>query len=126
MIKLVQWITKQFWFGKLIFWIKEKTEGLFFVIVLTFLVSYSHSEYLNYIEFKNKAPENNIGLSFIIKNTLIGITALGYMYFYFIIKKTRDQIIKKEETDQTKDQTQSNKEMVTNLDEFLNEDELKK
>jgi len=122
---MIKWFTKQFLYGRAYLWLKERTEGLLFVIVLIFLISYFHSEYLDYIEFKTKAPESNIGLSFIIKNILIGIIALGYMYFYFVIKKTRDQIIKKEETDQTKDQSQSNKEMVTNLDEFLNEDELK-
>ena len=123
---MIKWLTKQFFYGRIFLWFKERTEGLLFVIVLIFLISYFHSEYLDYIEFKTKAPESNIGLSFIIKNTLIGLIALGYMYFYFVIKKTKDQIIEKEETDQTKDQTEKNKEMVTSLDEFLNEEELKK
>ena len=123
---MIKWFTKQFFYGRIFLWLKERTEGLLFVVILIFLVSYFHSEYLDYIEFKTKAPESNIGLSFIIKNFLIGIIALGYMYFYFVIKKTKDQIIRKEETTQTKDEVEKNKEMVTSLDEFLNEDELKK
>jgi len=123
---MIKWFTKQFFYGRIFLWLKERTEGLLFVVILIFLVSYFHSEYLDYIEFKAKAPKSNIGLSFVIKNTLIGIIALGYMYFYFVTKKTKDQIIKKEEFAQTKNQTETNKEMVTSLDEFLNEDELKK
>lgn len=117
---MIKWLTKQFLYGRAFLWLKDKTEGLIFVTILIFLISYFHAEYLDYIEFKSKSPESNVGLSFIIKNTLIGIIAIGYMYFYFVIKKTKKAIFKKEEI------KSSPNEMVTNLDEFLNEDELKK
>mgnify|MGYP001055982298 CR=1 FL=1 len=119
---MIKWLSKQFLYGRVFLWLKERTEGLLFVIISIFLVSYFHSEYLDYIEFKTKSPESNIGLSFVIKNILILIIALGYGYFYLVIKKTKQSIVKKNQNT-----IESNKdEMVKSLDEFLNEDELKK
>ena len=122
MIKLLQWFAKQTFYGKIFNWLRERTEGLLFVIVLIFLVSYFHSEYLDYVDFKTKAPESNIGLSFIIKNILIFFIALGYGYFYFVIKKTKQSIVKKEQVSNSENQN----EMVKSLDEFLDDEELKK
>lgn len=118
---MIKWLTKQFLYGRFFLWIKERTEGLLFAIILIFLVSYFHSEYLHYIEFKTKATDTNIGLSFVIKNVLIAIIALGYMYFYIVIKKTKKEIGKQENISSSYSQ-----EKVTNLDEFLNDEELKK
>lgn len=121
-MKLAQWFAKQTLYVKIFTWLKERTEGLLFAIVLIFLVSYFHSEYLDYIEFKAKAPDSNIGLSFVIKNILILFIALGYGYFYFVIKKTKQSIVKKEQVSTNENQN----EMVNTLDEFLEDDELKK
>ena len=121
-IKIAQWFAKQSFYMKIFTWLKERTEGLLFVIVLIFLVSYFHSEYLDYIEFKTKAPDSNIGLSFVIKNFLILFIALGYGYFYFVIKKTKQSIVKKEQVSNSENQN----EMVKSLDEFLDDEELKK
>ena len=49
---------------------------------MIFLIIYIHSEYLNYVEFKEKTSANYIGLSFIIKNSLILMVTLSYFYFY--------------------------------------------
>lgn len=117
---MIKWLTKQFLYGRFFLWLKERAEGLLFTLILIFLVSYFHSEYLHYIEFKTKASDSNIGLSFVIKNVLIALIALGYMYFYFVIKKTKKEISEKKEI------ATSNQEKVTNLDEFLNDEELKK
>lgn len=123
---MIKWFTKQLLYGRAYLWLKERTEGLLFVIVLIFLISYFHSEYLDYVDFKTKAPDSNIGLSFVIKNILIGLIALGYMYFYFVIKKTKDQIVKERDSSQDQTQKEPDKEMVKSLDEFLNDEELKK
>lgn len=119
---MIPMLTKLVIYKKIYDWLKERVEGLLFLIISIFLVSYFHSEYLDYIEFKTKSPDSNIGLSFIIKNILILIIALGYGYFYLVIKKTKQSIVKKDQNT-----IESNKdEMVKSLDEFLNEDELKK
>lgn len=115
-------LTKLVIYKKIYDWLKERIEGLLFLIISIFLVSYFHSEYLDYIEFKTKSPESNIGLSFVIKNILILLIALGYGYFYFVIKKTKQSIIKEDQNNKENNQN----EMVKSLDEFLDDDELKK
>ena len=53
---------------------------------------------------------------------MIFIIAIGYGYFYLVIKKTKQSIVKKEEIAVENKQD----EMVKNLDEFLDDEELKK
>ena len=119
---MIKMFTKLVIYKKIYDWLKERIEGLLFLIISIFLVSYFHSEYLDYVEFKTKSPESNIGLSFVIKNVLIFIIAVGYSYFYLVIKKTKQSIVKKEEVAVENKQD----EMVKNLDEFLDDEELKK
>ena len=119
---MIQFLSKIFVYKKIFDWLKERIEGLLFLIISIFLVSYFHSEYLDYIEFKNKSPESNVGLSFIIKNVLIFIIATGYGCFYVTIKKAKQSIEKKEQKVVEKKQD----EMVKNLDNFLDDEELKK
>ena len=119
---MIPMLTKLVIYKKIYDWLKERIEGLLFLIISIFLVSYFHSEYLDYVEFKTKSPESNIGLSFVIKNILILLIALGYGYFYFIVKKTKQSIVKKEQSNNDNDPS----EMVSSLDEFLDDNELKK
>ena len=119
---MIPMLTKLVIYKKIYDWLKERIEGLLFLIISIFLVSYFHSEYLDYVEFKTKSPESNIGLSFVIKNILILLIALGYGYFYFIVKKTKQSIVKKEQSNSDNDPS----EMVNSLDEFLDDDELKR
>ena len=44
---------------------------ILFTAIILFLIIYFHNEYLKYIEFKEKNTGNYIGISFLIKNTLI-------------------------------------------------------
>lgn len=118
---MIKWLTKQFLYGRAYLWLKSRAEGLLFVSVLIILISYFHSEYLDYVNFKSKAPNSNIGLSFIIKNALITLIALGYFYFYSVTRKAKKEITNKKDYSKEK-----GAEMVTNLDEFLDEKELKK
>ena len=117
---MFKFLTKQFLYGRLYLWIKDKIGGILTVAVAIFLIFYIHNEYLNYVEYKTKFEENYIGLSFIIKNLLIFLIAIGYFYFYFSLNKATKSI------NETKETLKENKqEMVKSLDEFLDDDELK-
>ena len=120
---MFKWLGKQFFYGRLYLWAKERLSGLLLTIILLILVFYIHSEYLNYIEFKALNDANYIGLSFIVKNTLILSIVFGYIYFYrkinqtkVSIKETKENIIKENNTD--------DKERVKSLNQFLEDDEI--
>ncbi|WP_440697555.1 hypothetical protein [Candidatus Pelagibacter sp. HIMB1709] len=120
---MFKWLGKQFFYGRLYLWGKERLSGLLLTIILLILVFYIHSEYLNYIEFKTQNDANYIGLSFIVKNTLILSIVFGYIYFYrkinqtkVSIKETKENIIKENNTD--------DKERVKSLNQFLEDDEI--
>ena len=120
---MIKWFGKQFILGQIYYWAKERLSGLLLTIILLILVLYIHSQYLNYIEFKSNNDANYIGISFIIKNTLILAIVFGYIYFYRTmgktkesIKETKDIIIKENRTD--------GKEKVSSLDQFLEDDEI--
>ena len=120
---MFKWLGKQFVYGRLYLWAKERLSGLLLTIILLILVFYIHSEYLNYIEFKASNDSNYIGLSFIIKNVLIISIVLGYIYFYrkinqtkVSIKETKETIIKENKID--------DKERVKSLNQFLEDDEI--
>ena len=117
---MFKFFTKQFLYGRLYLWTKEKIGGILFLFIAIFLVIYFHNEYLNYVEYKNRFDGGYIGLSFIIKNTLILIVAFIYFYFYSFLNRTKKSIKKDEE--QTKEE--NNNEMVDSLDQFLEDDEI--
>ena len=120
---MFKWLGKQFAYGRLYLWAKERLSGLLLTIILLILVFYIHSEYLNYIEFKTQNDANYIGLSFIVKNTLILSIVFGYIYFYrkinqtkVSIKETKENIINENNTD--------DKERVKSLNQFLEDEEI--
>ena len=120
---MFKWLGKQFFYGRLYLWAKERLSGLLLTIILLILVFYIHSEYLNYIEFKALNDANYIGLSFIVKNILILSIVFGYIYFYrkinqtkVSIKETKENIIKENNTD--------DKERVKSLNQFLEDEEI--
>ena len=80
--KFFKFVGKQFLFGQIYNWAKERLAGLLLTVILLVLVFYIHSEYLNYIQFKASNEGSYIGLSFLIKNTLILSIVFGYIYFY--------------------------------------------
>jgi len=120
---MFKWLGKQFAYGRIYLWAKERLSGILLTLILLILVFYIHSEYLNYIEFKSKNLGSYIGLSFVIKNILILAIVFGYLYFYRTINKTKKsikltkQIIKEEKK-------LDDKEKVKSLDEFLSDDEI--
>ena len=120
---MFKFFTKQFLYGRVYLWLKERLSGILLTLILLILVFYIHSEYLNYVEFKSKNQGSYIGLSFIIKNTLILVIVFGYLYFYRIISKTKKSI--KETKEIIKEENKlDDKEKVKSLDEFLSDDEI--
>ena len=126
---MFKWISKQLLYGQIYHWAKERLSGILFTVIILFLIIYFHNEYLKYIEFKEKNSGNYIGISFLIKNTLILIVTFSYFYFYKFLNKAKNLIKKKEEQlNQTSNtdiiKTVDNNEMVDNLDKFLEDDEM--
>ena len=66
---------------------------------------------------------NYIGISFLIKNTLILAIVFGYIYFYRTISKTKESIKETKETIIKENRTDG-KEKVSSLDQFLEDDEI--
>ena len=119
---MFQFLTKLFIYRQIYNFIKERIVGISFTAILIFLIIYIHSEYLNYVEFKEKTTANYIGLSFIIKNSLILIVTLSYFYFYRFLSKAKKTIEKTEvNSNQNKD---DQSERIDDLNYFLNEDEI--
>ena len=126
---MFKWFSKQFLYGQLYHWAKERLSGILFTIIILFLIIYLHNEYLKYIEFKEENSGNYIGISFLIKNTLILIVTFSYFYFYKFLNKAKNVNKDKEEqftqtnTENTIKSVDSN-DMVDNLDTFLEDDEI--
>ena len=120
---MFKFITKQFLYGKVYLWLKERLSGLLLALILLILVFYIHSEYLNFIEFNAKNEGSYVGLSFIIKNTLILTIVFGYIYFYRTIGKTKESIKETKDTIIKENRTDG-KEKVSSLDQFLEDDEI--
>ena len=119
---MFQFLTKLFIYRQIYNFIKERIAGISFTVILIFLIIYIHSEYLNYVEFKEKTSANYIGLSFIIKNSLILIVTLSYFYFYRFLSKAKKTIEKNEvNSNQNKD---DQSERIDDLNYFLNDDEI--
>ena len=119
---MFQFLTKLFIYRQIYNFIKERIVGISFTAILIFLIIYIHSEYLNYVEFKEKTSANYIGLSFIIKNSLILIVTLSYFYFYRFLSKAKKTIEKTEVNSNQNKYDQS--ERIDDLNYFLNEDEI--
>ena len=119
---MFQFLTKLFIYRQIYNFIKERIAGISFTAILIFLIIYIHSEYLNYVEFKEKTSANYIGLSFIIKNGLILIVTLSYFYFYRFLSKAKKTIEKTEVNSNQNKYDQS--ERIDDLNYFLNEDEI--
>ena len=122
---MFKFLTKQFIYGRIYLWIKDKLGAILFLSISIFLIIYFHNEYLKYIEYKEKFAESYVGLSFVIKNILILLVAGGYFYFYFVLGRNKKSIEEKSNQKQAsvKEESKSS-EMVDSLDEFLNDDEL--
>ena len=120
---MLKWLAKLLIIGQIYNWAKERLAGLLLTVILLILVFYIHSQYLDYIEFKLKNEGNYIGISFIVKNTLILGIVFGYIYFYRTIAKTKDSIKETKDTILKENKT-DDKERVSSLEQFLEDDEI--
>ena len=122
---MFKFLTKQFIYGRIYLWIKDRLGAILFLSISIFLIIYFHNEYLKYIEYKEKFAESYVGLSFVIKNILILLIAGGYFYFYFVLGRNKKSIEEKSNQKQAsvKEESKSS-DMVSSLDEFLDDDEL--
>jgi len=124
---MFKFLTKQFIYGRIYLWIKDRLGAILFLSISIFLIIYFHNEYLKYIEYKEKFAESYVGLSFVIKNILILLVAGGYFYFYFVLGRNKKSIEEKSNQKQASIKEESKtSEMVSSLDEFLDDDELNK
>ena len=122
---MFKFLTKQFIYGRIYLWIKDRLGAILFLSISIFLIIYFHNEYLKYIEYKEKFAESYVGLSFVIKNILILLVAGGYFYFYFVLGRNKKSIEEKSNQKQASIKEESkNSDMVSSLDEFLDDDEL--
>ena len=122
---MFKFLTKQFIYGRIYLWIKDRLGAILFLSISIFLIIYFHNEYLKYIEYKEKFAESYVGLSFVIKNILILLVAGGYFYFYFVLGRNKKSIEEKFNQKQADIKEESKaSEMVSSLDEFLNDDEV--
>ena len=122
---MFKFLTKQFIYGRIYLWIKDRLGAILFLSISIFLIIYFHNEYLKYIEYKEKFAESYVGLSFVIKNILILLVAGGYFYFYFVLGRNKKSIEEKSNQKQTDEKDESKtSDMVSSLDEFLDDDEL--
>lgn len=120
---MFKFLTKQFLYGQIFLWLKPRLSGLFLFIILIISVFYFHSEYLKFVEFSSKNQHSYLGLSFILKNSLIVLIILGYFYFYRTLNKTKDSIKQTQELIK-KDKVLDNNQKVKSLDDFLSDDEI--
>jgi len=117
---MIKFVLKQFLYGRFYLWLKSNLGRAFFFLVIIFLIFYFHSEYLKYVDLKESSENNYIGLSFIVKNFLIIIVTISYLYFYFFLGKATKSI----ETSQKNTKKNDELNHVDSLDFFLNDDEI--
>jgi hypothetical protein len=84
-------LSRQFILGRFIFWIKPKLSAFLLLLLVIGLTIYIHSQYLSYIEYTQKisAKDFGIGVSFIIKNTIIILAIIIYLIFTFMLNQAK-------------------------------------
>ena len=117
---LAKLLSRQFILGRFIFWLKPKLNAFLLLILVISLTVYIHSQYLSYIEYTQRisVKELGIGLSFIIKNTIIILAIIIYLVFTFMLNKSKPSSSKEVEI------KNNSNERVNNLDFLLEKDKL--
>jgi hypothetical protein len=118
---LAKLLSRQFILGRFIFWLKPKLNAFLLLLLVITLTVYIHSQYLSYIEYTQRisVKELGIGLSFIIKNTIIIIAIIIYLVFTFMLNKSKPSSSKEVEI------KNNSNERVNNLDFLLEKDKLR-
>lgn len=115
-------LSRQFILGRFIFWIKPKLSAFLLLLLVVGLTIYIHSQYLSYIEYTQRisAKDFGIGVSFIIKNTIIILAIIIYLIFTFMLNKAKPNQTKKVEITNK----ENNNERTDSLDFLLEKDKL--
>jgi hypothetical protein len=118
---LAKLLSKQFILGRVFFWIKPKLSAFLLLLLIISLTIYIHSQYLSYIEYTQKisVKDFGIGISFIIKNTIIILAIIIYLILTFMLNKAKPNQTKKLEI------INQDNERVDSLDFLLEKDKLK-
>jgi predicted membrane protein len=119
---LAKLLSRQFILGRFIFWIKPKLNAFLLLLLVVGLTIYIHSQYLSYIEYTQKisVKDFGIGVSFIIKNTIIILAIIIYLIFTFMLNKAEPNQTKKVEITNK----ENNNERTDSLDFLLEKDKL--
>ena len=117
---MIKFFIKQFLYGRFYLWLKSNLGRAFFFGLIIFLIFYFHSEYLKYVDLKQSTENNYIGLSFVVKNLLIIIVTISYLYFYFFLGKATKSIEILQKNIKNCDEI----DRVNSLSYFLTEDEI--
>lgn len=119
---LAKLLSRQFILGRFIFWIKPKLNAFLLLLLVVGLTIYIHSQYLSYIEYTQRvsAKDFGIGISFIIKNTIIILAIIIYLIFTFMLNKAKPNQIKKVEITNK----ENDNERTDSLDFLLEKDKL--
>ena len=119
---LAKLLSRQFILGRFIFWIKPKLNAFLLLLLVVGLTIYIHSQYLSYIEYTQKisVKDFGIGISFIIKNTIIILAIIIYLIFTFMLNKAKPNQTKKVEIIKK----ENDNERTDNLDFLLEKDKL--
>ncbi len=117
---LAKLLSRQFILGRFVFWLKPKLNAFLLLLLVISLTVYIHSQYLSYIEYTQRisVKELGIGLSFIIKNTIIIVAIIIYLVFTFMLNKSKPSSSKEVEI------KNNSNERVNNLDFLLEKDKL--
>jgi hypothetical protein len=117
---LAKLLSRQFILGRFIFWLKPKLNAFLLLLLVITLTVYIHSQYLSYIEYTQKisVTDLGIGLSFIIKNTIIILAIIIYLVFTFMLNKSKPSSSKEVEI------KNNSNERVNNLNFLLEKDKL--
>jgi predicted membrane protein len=115
-------LSRQFILGRFIFWIKPKLSAFLLLLLVVGLTIYIHSQYLSYIEYTQRisAKDFGIGVSFVIKNTIIILAIIIYLIFTFMLNKAKPNQIKKVENINK----ENGNERTDSLDFLLEKDKL--
>ena len=118
---LAKLLSRQFILGRFIFWIKPKLSAFLLLLLVIGLTIYIHSQYLSYIEYTQRisVKDFGIGVSFIIKNTIIILAIIIYLIFTFMLNKADSSVLKKIEVQKSNDNEKTN-----SLDFLLEKDKL--
>ena len=119
---LAKLLSRQFILGRFIFWIKPKLNAFLLLLLVVGLTIYIHSQYLSYIEYTERisVKDFGIGISFIIKNTIIILAIIIYLIFTFMLNKAKPNQTKKVEITNK----ENDNERTDSLDFLLEKDKL--